>query len=277
MKKNLFYAQSGGVTAVINATAGAVITEAKKFPKQINKVYAGRNGILGALNEELIDTSKESKAFIESLQFRPGGVFGSCRYKLKSIEENLDEYQRLIEVFKAHDIGYFLYNGGNDSADTAFKVSQISQKMDYPLTCIAIPKTVDNDLAVTDSCPGFGSVAKYVATSVQEASLDVQSMRESSTKVFIMEVMGRHAGWIAASGALAKQNKNDAPHIILLPELMFDPKKFLDTVKHTVAKLGFCVVVASEGIRNKKGKFKQKISTFGVSIDHCKPSLDGVE
>ena len=255
MKKNLFYAQSGGVTAVINATAGAVITEAKKFPKQINKVYAGRNGILGALNEELIDTSKESKAFIESLQFRPGGVFGSCRYKLKSIEENLGEYQRLIEVFKAHDIGYFLYNGGNDSADTAFKVSQISQKMDYPLTCIAIPKTVDNDLAVTDSCPGFGSVAKYVATSVQEASLDVQSMRESSTKVFIMEVMGRHAGWIAASGALARQNKNDAPHIILLPELMFDQKKFLDTVKHTVAELGFCVVVASEGIRNKKGKF----------------------
>ena len=255
MKKNLFYAQSGGVTAVINATAASVIKEAKKFPKRINKVYAGRNGILGALNEELIDTSKESKAFIKSLQFRPGSVFGSCRYKLKSIEENLSEYQRLIEVFKAHNIGYFLYNGGNDSADTAFKVSQISQKMDYPLTCIAIPKTVDNDLAVTDSCPGFGSVAKYVATSVQEASLDVQSMQESSTKVFIMEVMGRHAGWIAASGALAKQNKNDAPHIILLPELLFDQKKFLDTVKNIVKKLGFCVVVASEGIRNKKGKF----------------------
>ena len=193
MKKNAFYAQSGGVTSVINASACAVILEAKKSTK-IGKVYAGKNGILGALREELIDTSKESKKFIESLRYRPGGVFGSCRYKLKSIEENLKEYKRLIDVFRAHNIGYFFYNGGNDSADTALKISQISNKLNFPLQCIAIPKTVDNDLAVTDCCPGFGSVAKYVVTSTIEAALDVESMYETSTKVFILEVMGRHAG-----------------------------------------------------------------------------------
>src|SRR6056300_411467 len=244
MEKNAFYAQSGGVTSVINASASAVILEARKSAK-IGKIYAGKNGILGALREELIDTSKESKKFIESLQFRPGGVFGSCRYKLKSIEDNLKEYERLIEVFKAHNIGYFFYNGGNDSADTALKISQISNKLNYPLQCIAIPKTVDNDLAVTDCCPGFGSAAKYIATSIQEASLDVQSMSENSTKVFIMEVMGRHAGWMAASSALARINKGDAPHIILLPEVAFNQKEFLSLVKKTVADKGFCVVVVS--------------------------------
>ncbi len=254
MKKNAFYAQSGGVTSVINASASAVILEAKKSAK-IGKVYAGKNGILGALREELIDTSKESKKFIESLKYRPGGVFGSCRYKLKSIEENLKEYKRLIEVFKAHDIGYFFYNGGNDSADTALKISQISKKLNYPLQCIAIPKTVDNDLAVTDCCPGFGSVAKYVVTSTIEAALDVESMHESSTKVFILEVMGRHAGWIAGSSCLAQDSHPGAPHIILLPEVSFNQKKFLSKVKDTVKKNGFCVIVASEGIKNAKGKF----------------------
>ena len=254
MKKNAFYAQSGGVTSVINASASAVISEAKKSAK-IGKVYAGKNGILGALREELIDTSKESKKFIESLKYRPGGVFGSCRYKLKSIEENLKEYKRLIDVFKAHDIGYFFYNGGNDSADTALKISQISNKLNYPLQCIAIPKTVDNDLAVTDCCPGFGSVAKYVVTSTIEAALDVESMHESSTKVFILEVMGRHAGWIAGSSCLAQESHPGAPHIILLPEVSFNQKKFLSKVKDTVKKNGFCVIVASEGIKNSKGKF----------------------
>ena len=254
MKKNAFYAQSGGVTSVINASASAVILEAKKSAK-IGKVYAGKNGILGALREELIDTSKESKKFIESLKYRPGGVFGSCRYKLKSIEENLKEYKRLIDVFKAHDIGYFFYNGGNDSADTALKISQISNKLNYPLQCIAIPKTVDNDLAVTDCCPGFGSVAKYVVTSTIEAALDVESMHESSTKVFILEVMGRHAGWIAGSSCLAQDSHPGAPHIILLPEVSFNQKKFLSKVKDTVKKNGFCVIVASEGIKNSKGKF----------------------
>ena len=254
MKKNAFYAQSGGVTSVINASASAVILEARKSAK-IGKIYAGKNGILGALREELIDTSKESKKFIESLQYRPGGVFGSCRYKLKSIEDNLKEYERLIEVFKAHNIGYFFYNGGNDSADTALKISQISNKLDYPLQCIAIPKTVDNDLAVTDCCPGFGSVAKYVVTSTIEAALDVESMYESSTKVFILEVMGRHAGWIAGSSCLAQDSHPGAPHIILLPEVTFNQKKFLAKVKETVKKHGFCVIVASEGIKNSKGKF----------------------
>ena len=254
MKKNAFYAQSGGVTSVINASACAVILEARKSAK-IGKIYAGKNGILGALREELIDTSKESKKFIESLQYRPGGVFGSCRYKLKSIEDNLKEYERLIEVFKAHNIGYFFYNGGNDSADTALKISQISNKLNYPLQCIAIPKTVDNDLAVTDCCPGFGSVAKYVVTSTIEAALDVESMYESSTKVFILEVMGRHAGWIAGSSCLAQDSHPGAPHIILLPEVAFNQKKFLAKVKETVKKHGFCVIVASEGIKNSKGKF----------------------
>ena len=254
MKKNAFYAQSGGVTSVINASACAVILEAKKSQK-IGKVYAGKNGILGALREELIDTSKESKKFIESLKYRPGGVFGSCRYKLKSIEENLKEYKRLIEVFQAHSIGYFFYNGGNDSADTALKISQISNKLNYPLQCIAIPKTVDNDLAVTDCCPGFGSVAKYVVTSTIEAALDVESMHESSTKVFILEVMGRHAGWIAGSSCLAQDSHPGAPHIILLPEVSFNQRKFLSKVKDTVKKNGFCVIVASEGIKDSTGKF----------------------
>ena len=254
MKKNAFYAQSGGVTSVINASASAVISKAMKSTK-IGKVYAGKNGILGALREELIDTSKESKKFIESLKYRPGGVFGSCRYKLKSIDENLREYERLIEVFKAHNIGYFFYNGGNDSADTALKISQISNKLNYPLQCIAIPKTVDNDLAVTDCCPGFGSVAKYVVTSTIEAALDVESMHESSTKVFILEVMGRHAGWIAGSSCLAQDSHPGAPHIILLPEVSFNQSKFLKKVKDTVKKHGFCVIVASEGIKNAKGKF----------------------
>ena len=254
MKKNAFYAQSGGVTSVINASASAVILEAKKSSK-IGKVYAGKNGILGALREELIDTSKESKKFVESLKYRPGGVFGSCRYKLKSIEENLKEYKRLIEVFQTHDIGYFFYNGGNDSADTALKISQISNKLNYPLQCIAIPKTVDNDLAVTDCCPGFGSVAKYVVTSTIEAALDLESMHESSTKVFVLEVMGRHAGWIAGSSCLAQDSHPGAPHIILLPEVSFNQRKFLSKVKDTVRKNGFCVIVASEGIKDSTGKF----------------------
>ena len=254
MKKNALYAQSGGVTAVINATAGALILEARKN-KNIGKVFAAENGILGVLREELIDTSKESLSSIESLSYRPGGVFGSCRFKLKDLEINEEEYERLIEVFKAHNIGYFFYNGGNDSADTAFKVSQIGKKLNYPIQCIAIPKTVDNDLVLTDCCPGFGSAAKYIATSTMEASLDVQSMSETSTKVFILEVMGRHAGWMAASSALARTSNEDAPHIILLPEVTFNQKDFLALVKHVVAKHGYCVVVVSEGVKNSKGKF----------------------
>lgn len=260
MKKNAFYAQSGGVTSVINATASALILEAKKH-KNIGKIYAGKDGILGALNEDLIDTSKESISVIESLRSRPGGAFGSCRFKLKDFEANEKEYKRLIEVFRAHNIGYFFYNGGNDSADTAFKVSQISKKLNYPINCIAIPKTVDNDLVLTDCCPGFGSAAKYIATSILEASLDVQSMSATSTKVFILEVMGRHAGWMAAASSLARNNKGDAPHIILLPEVAFDQKNFLNLVKDTVEKNGYCVIVVSEGLKNKKNAFLSESST----------------
>jgi len=260
MKKNAFYAQSGGVTAVINATAGALILEAKKH-KDIGKIYAGKNGILGALNEELIDTSKESISALESLKYRPGGAFGSCRFKLKDLESSEREYKRLIDVFKAHNIGYFFYNGGNDSADTAFKVSQISKKLNYPINCIAIPKTVDNDLVLTDCCPGFGSAAKYIATSTLEASLDVQSMAETSTKVFILEVMGRHAGWMAAASSLARKEKGDAPHIILLPEITFNQKKFLAEVKSVVKKNGYCVVVVSEGLKNSKNRFLSESAT----------------
>jgi ATP-dependent phosphofructokinase / diphosphate-dependent phosphofructokinase len=254
-KKNAFYAQSGGVTAVINATACGVIQTANKHKSHIGKVYAGRNGIIGALTEDLIDTSKESTKAIASLMHTPAGAFGTCRYKLKSLDENRREYERLIEVFAAHNIGYFFYNGGGDSSDTAFKVSQLSQQMHYPLTCIGIPKTVDNDLPITDNCPGFGSVAKYVAVSIREAGMDVASMAKTSTKVFILEVMGRHAGWIAAAGGLAAEKDGDAPHIILFPEIVFDENKFLNRVKQSVQKYEYCAIVVSEGVRNKQGKF----------------------
>ncbi len=254
MAKNIFYAQSGGVTAVINATACGVIETARKS-RQVGKVLAGKNGIIGALREELIDTSKESAKAIAGLRHTPSGAFGSCRYKLKSLEENAAEYRRLIDVFRAHDIGYFFYNGGGDSQDTAHKVSQLSTTMGHPITCIGIPKTVDNDLPITDTCPGFGSVAKYVAVSTREAGLDVASMAESSTKVFVLEVMGRHAGWIAAAGGLARDSAAAPPHVILFPEIAFDEKAFLAKVKATVDKVGYCVIVASEGAQYADGRF----------------------
>ena len=254
--QNAFYAQSGGVTAVINASAAGVIETARKHKAKIGKVYAGRNGIIGALTEDLIDTSKESAADIAALAHTPGGAFGSCRYKLKGFEENQAEYERLIAVFKAHDIGYFFYNGGGDSADTCLKVSQLSEKMGYPIKAIHVPKTVDNDLPLTDCCPGFGSVAKYVAISTKEAALDVESMAKTSTKVFILEVMGRHAGWIAAAGGLAGSGKDgEPPHIILFPEIAFDRAAFLAKVDESVKQFGYCVIVASEGVRDAEGKF----------------------
>ena len=252
---NAFYAQSGGVTAVINASACGVIETARKHKDKIANVYAGRSGIIGALTEDMIDTNKESAAAIRALMHTPGGAFGSARYKLRGIEENRAEYERLIEVFKAHDIGYFFYNGGNDSMDTAHKVSQISKKMGFPVTCLGVPKTVDNDLPVTDNCPGFGSVAKYIAVSTQEAALDVASMAGTSTKVFILEVMGRHAGWIAAAGGLAGKEPGDAPHIILFPEIPFAKRNFLKKVRQCVNDYGFCVIVVSEGARYKNGQF----------------------
>ena len=252
---NAFYAQSGGVTAVINATACGVIETARKYPQKIANVYAGRSGIIGALTEDMVDTNKESATAIAALMHTPGGAFGSARYKLKGIDENRAEYERLIEVFKAHDIGYFFYNGGNDSMDTAHKVSQISKKMGFPVTCLGVPKTVDNDLPITDCCPGFGSVAKYVAVSTQEAAMDVASMASTSTKVFVLEVMGRHAGWIAAAGGLAARKEGDAPHIILFPEIPFVKRDFLKKVRQSVNDYGYCVIVVSEGAQFKNGKF----------------------
>lgn len=251
-KKRILYAQSGGVTAVINSSACGVIETARKHGLE---VYAGRNGIIGVLNEDLINVNKESVKDIAMLRYTPGGAFGSCRYKLKSIEENRAEYERLIEVFKAHDIGYFFYNGGGDSQDTAYKVSQIGKIMGYPLTCIGVPKTMDNDLPYTDCSPGFGSVAKYVATSIREVGYDLASMASSSTKVFILEVMGRHAGWTAAAAGLAQEKAGDAPHIILFPEVVFDQNKFLAKVEQSVKKYGSCAIVVSEGVKNSSGKF----------------------
>ena len=252
--RNALYAQSGGVTSVINATACAVIESSRKS-KKIGKVFAGKNGIVGILQEDLIDTSIEDIKEINKLMHTPGGVFGSCRHKLKDPKQNKREYRRLIEVFKAHDIGYFFYNGGGDSQDTSNKIAQYTKEEGFPVTCIGIPKTIDNDLPFTDNCPGFGSVAKYIATSTKEAALDVKSMSSSSTKVFILEVMGRHAGWLAASSGLAQSNNNSAPHIILLPEVPFNENKFLKKVKDSVKKEGYCVVVVSEGAKYKNGKF----------------------
>lgn len=253
--KNAFYAQSGGVTAVINASACGVIQTAKKFPDKIGTVYAGANGIIGALTENLIDTSKESDEDIAALLHTPSGAFGSCRYKMKSLEDNKEEYDRLIEVFKAHNIGYFFYNGGGDSADTCLKVSQLSEKTGFPIQAIHVPKTVDNDLPITDNCPGFGSVAKYIAVSTLEASFDVSSMAATSTKIFVLEVMGRHAGWIAAAGALANNEDNDIPVVVLFPEIKFDQEKFLALVDSKVKSHGYCSIVVSEGVAWPDGRF----------------------
>jgi len=267
-RKNALYAQSGGVSAVINASACGLIETARKHRDRIGKIYAGRHGIIGALTEDLIDTSKESPAAIRALRHTPAGAFGSARYKLAGIDKNRAQYERLIEVFRAHDIGYFFYNGGNDSMDTAHKVSEIGVQLGYPVTCIGIPKTVDNDLAFTDCCPGFGSAAKYIAISTREAALDVRSMARTSTKVFVLEVMGRHAGWIAAAGGLAGNKRGDAPHIILFPEIPFDRTLFLNKVKSCVTAYGYCVIVVSEGVRSADGQFLAEAGTkdaFGHS------------
>src|SRR5438309_6002491 len=261
MPRNAFYAQSGGVTAVINASAAGVIETARKHRKHIGKVYAGRNGIIGALTEDLIDTSKESPAAIRALTQTPGGAFGSARYKLKGVEKGGHEYERLIEVFKAHDIGYFFYNGGNDSADTCLKVSQMSEKMGYPLIAVHVPKTVDNDLAVTDCCPGFGSVAKYVATSMREAAFDVASMAKTSTRVFVLEVMGRHAGWITAAVGLADDEQTPIPLVLLFPEIRFDETAFLAEVDAKVKQFGYCCIGVSEGLQNAEGKLLAEAGT----------------
>jgi len=259
--RNAFYAQSGGVTAVINASAAGVIQTARRYRTRIGKVYAGRNGIIGALTEDLIDTSKESARAITQLRYTPAGAFGSCRYKLKGLEESRAQYERLLEVFRAHDIGYFFYNGGNDSADTCLKVAQIAEKMDYPLQAVHVPKTVDNDLAVTDNCPGFGSVAKYVATSMREAAFDVASMAKTSTKVFVLEVMGRNAGWITAAVGMADSADTPIPIVLLFPEVPFDEAKFTALVDAKVKEWGYCCVGVSEGLRGADGKLMAEAGT----------------
>jgi len=265
-KFNAFYAQSGGVTSVINATACGVIETIRKNSGKIGKIFAGKNGILGALTEDLIDTSFESDSDIAALRHTPSSAFGSCRYKLGTPEKNREQYERLIEVFSAHQIRYFFYNGGGDSQDTANKVALFSKEVGYPLTCIGIPKTIDNDLPFTDNSPGFGSVAKYVAVSVLETGLDVAAMASSSTKVFLLEVMGRHSGWIAAAGGLAANEEGDAPHIILFPEIPFNQETFLERVKFCVNEYGYCSIVVSEGVRNPDGSFVSEsglVDAFG--------------
>ncbi len=260
-KRNAFYAQSGGVTAVINASAAGVIETARVHRDRIGRVYAGRNGIIGALTEDLIDTGKESARAIAALRYTPSGAFGSCRYKLKGLDEYRAQYERLIEVFRAHDIGYFFYNGGNDSADTCLKVSQIAEKLGYPLTAVHVPKTVDNDLPITDNCPGFGSVAKYVAVSMREAAFDVASMAKTSTKVFVLEVMGRHAGWITAAAGMAEDEATPIPLVLLFPEVAFDEAKFTAAVDAKVKAHGYCCVGVSEGLLNAEGQLMAEAGT----------------
>ena len=266
MKKNIFYAQSGGVTPVINATAAGLIDSLSKNQGAFGKLYVGKNGIAGAINEELIDVGKEDKKELNKLLHTPGGAFGSCRIKLKDPIKNKKEFQRILDVFKAHNIGYFFYNGGGDSQDTTLKIANYCKANKYDITCIGLPKTIDNDLPITDNCPGFGSVAKYIAISTYEASLDVASMANSSTKVFLLEVMGRHAGWLAASAGIIKNNITMPPHIILLPEVTFNQKRFLAKVRETVISNGYCVIVASEGIKDSKDQFiasSTKKDSFG--------------
>jgi len=279
-KRNAFYAQSGGVTAVINVSAAAVIETARKHRDRIGRVYAGRNGIIGALTEDLIDTSRESAKAITALRYTPGGAFGSCRYKLKGIAENRAQYERLIEVFRAHDIGYFFYNGGNDSADTCLKVSQIAATLGYPLTAVHVPKTVDNDLPITDNCPGFGSVAKYVATSMREAAFDVASMAKTSTKVFVLEVMGRNAGWITAAVGMADSKDTPIPLVLLFPEIRFDEDRVIAAVDAKVKRFGYCCIGVSEGLRNPAGELLAEAGTrdaFGhAQLGGVGPMIAGV-
>ncbi len=260
-RRNAFYAQSGGVTAVINASAAGVIETARQHRDRIGNVYAGRNGIIGALTEDLIDTRRESARAIAALRYAPGGAFGSCRYKLKGFDQNRAQYERLLDVFRAHDIGYFFYNGGNDSADTCLKVSQIAAALGYPLLAVHVPKTVDNDLPITDNCPGFGSVAKYVATSMREAAFDVASMARTSTKIFVLEVMGRHAGWITAAVGMADDADTPIPLVLLFPEVRFDEATFLAAVDAKVRRFGYCCIGVSEGLLDAQGALMAEAGT----------------
>jgi len=263
LPKNLLYAQSGGVTPVINASAYGAIRAALTLP-QIKEVYAAKNGIQGVLDEELYHLNAENPNEIEKIPYTPGGIFGSCRVKISSREGDPDweKLERIFEVFRAHDIGYFLYNGGNDSMETAHAISAYAKENGLDLRVIGIPKTVDNDLLYTDYCPGYGSAAKFTATAILEATKDLKSMSASSTKVFILESMGRHAGWLAASSALSRVNGEAGPSVILLPEIPFSEEAFLTRVEEEIRTKGFCSVVASEALKDDNGDF---ISTAGYT------------
>ncbi len=252
--QNALYAQSGGVTATINATACGLIAAARLHRTRISRVYAARNGILGALTEDLIDVAAESPAAIRALRHTPGGAFGSCRFDLSPLPRGRAQYERLIEVFRAHDIGYFFYNGGNGSAETAHQIATILPRLGYPIISIAVPKTIDNDIVHSDSSPGFGSVAKHVATSLREAMADLASMANSSTRVFVMEVMGRNTGWIAAACGMAQPAAADGPLLLLVPEIHFDRRRFIAAVRARITRHVFCAVAVAEGIRLTYGR-----------------------
>ena len=263
---NALYIQSGGMTSVLNNAAYTIIKTIQKYPKKIGKLYAGIYGIVGVLEDNLLDISTLSEIQIENIKNSPGGVFGTSRYKIKSINEDFAIYETLVNIFIKYNIHYIFYNGGNDSVDTALKLSKITKKFDYKLYCIAVPKTIDNDIACTDVSPGFGSAAKYIATSMYEASIDLKSMCKTSTKVFIMEIMGRHAGWLTAASAVWKNNDSDPPHICLLPEIPFNQERFLKLVTNSVNKYGYCSIAVSEGLKDETHKFishKNTNDTFG--------------
>jgi 6-phosphofructokinase 1 len=270
---NMLYAQSGGVTSVINATAWALIDEARRKRGSVGDVYVGSDGIVGVLEENLIDVKRIPESVLARLPYTPAGAFGSCRFKLGTPEKNPGQYERLFAVFVAHQIGYFFYNGGGDSQDTARKIAEYCKGRGHPVRVLGLPKTIDNDLYGTDFSPGYGSVAKYIAVSALEASLDVASMSRTSTRVFILEVMGRHSGWIAAASALAQKRAGDPPHLILFPERPFEAEDFLARVRETVESRGFCVIVTSEGIRDRKGQF---ISESGIKDAFGHTQLGGV-
>lgn len=270
---NLLVGQSGGPTSVINASVAGVIQEAGRHPDAIEEIYGGLNGIFGMLNEDLIDLQEEKRQAIEGLKHTPAAALGTCRYKLdfkKKAEKAAKDMDRLFEVFKAHNIRYFFYAGGNDSQDTSHKIHEEAVKRGWDMRVIGVPKTIDNDLPHTDHCPGYGSVIKYNATTVMEVGLDVGSMATDDGSCCIIEVMGRSAGWIAAGTVLAKRKPSDAPHIILLPEIPFDEAAFLAKVQATVAEHRYCIVVVGEGLKNAQGEEigadKTRLDSFGHPV-----------
>ena len=258
--RNAVYAQSGGVTPVINASAYGLIKAAQES-ESIDRIYCGFNGINGVLEEQLIDIAQEPAANIEALRHTPAGAFGSCRLKLRDLDKNREQFQRIVEVLAAHEVGYFFYNGGNDSMDTVAKLGTFAKQNGYPLQVLGIPKTIDNDLPVTDNCPGFGSVAKYNTVSMIEGSMDTEAMYTDSTKVFVLETMGRNAGWLAAATGLGTRSAEDGPHLILLPEVPFDEARFLAAVEAQVARSGSCAITVSEGVQDAQGKFLSESGT----------------